>query len=135
MPERQEFDSTAIAVTSASLATVYDILCSGHPVLLEGLVGAGGALGSFQLQVKATSGGTFDAWKTDADFNTPTQQMPELWGSAYPATPIHQTPADGRFKILMNLPGAHTIRVRAAKTTTDTTLRITGAIYSRGFGQ
>lgn len=127
MRVNEPIDSGAVTIASASLTSVCEIRLDGHPCFLGVTIGAA-AITKFQFQIKSHADDSYDPWKTDTDFNTPTQQMPDIFGSGIPTTPLYTTAAAGTFKIYFHLPGAHYLKILAA-TATSTTVRVRGNVY------
>lgn len=106
------------------------IICLGRSVVLQGLVGAGGALGRLKVTQAARVGADHNDLAVDADFATGTAAVPvclaakDGGGHVSPQT----TPAGGSFQLRL-ADGAAEYAVYAMAATTPTTLQLVGSVW------
>lgn len=118
------FDAGTAAVTDAAAwVAVALIQAQGRELLLQGDVGAGGALAHLKITLALAMGSAVADHKdlaVDTDLATATTAIPYVLGTA-----IHQTAAGGSF-VLRLAAGAGEYMVWAKKAAGNTTLRIRG---------
>lgn len=119
----KSFDSGAVAVTNAVLyVEVARIQADGRPILVQVDVGSGGAIAEFMVAQSVLQGATTRPLASNTDFATPTVAVPYVLGSA-----VHTTAAGGSFQVKLDS-GAGDYVVYAKKSTTDTTVRVSGRV-------
>jgi hypothetical protein len=123
-PDRAgQVDSGAVAVTDAgSYVEVCRIQAEGRPVLIRGVVGAGGAIAHLKIAQSVVQAGDVNDVAEDAGLATATVTIPYILGST-----IHETAANGSFQMKL-ASGAADYVVYAKKATDNTTVRIVGRV-------
>jgi hypothetical protein len=99
----------------------------GGELLVQGKVGAGGALNGLKITVSPIKTGNASnhviVFKKDTDFAAADSNVPFIGGGGLPGTPIYQTIASGWFAFRLRVPAAE-ISFWAKKATTDTTVQL-----------
>jgi hypothetical protein len=99
----------------------------GGELLVQGKVGAGGALNGLQITASPVKTGNASnhvmVVKKDTDFAAADTNTPFIGGGQLPGTPIYQTAAGGWFAFRLRFPAAE-IAIWAKKSAGDTTVQL-----------
>lgn len=127
-----QFNTGAVNITSTSAYQLVGLItgCRGRRVVVEVLVGAGGALAHLALSRAAVPGGNHQSIAIDTDFNTATADLRDVVnGSATPN--VYQTAAGGNFQFSLDAV-ADEYALWAQVASTATTVQMVGTAYRVG---
>jgi hypothetical protein len=126
-PVDGSFDTGAQPVNSTTVWQPIGRLCGvrGRKILIEGIVGAGGAIAHFKVTRAAFQDGNHLQLMADTDFNTGTEDLQD----AIPPN-LYQTAAGATFQIFLNANG-HEYAFYAQAASSNTTLQIRGTGHGK----